>query len=257
MSPKSLRRVTAFLIFLLCGLGPASAVQSVRITKIGTVSVPPDQVFIPYPKAFFVEWDAVDTNCPQGVYSMSVTVDGVDQVDTDGTGFSGSAQLFQTNFSNDNCQHTIQIKAKFRQSGPPFNCSVPIAGFVYSSPQTMWSTAYRVCTSCTDCSKSTVGNPVDVATGKMFHEMTDLAIQGPIPLQFTRRYDSQSTYNGAMGFGWQHSFLMRVEAAGSGRQVFVDAQGRRVYFSQNATGAPQGTWDENRIEHRSPGWSLP
>jgi YD repeat-containing protein len=90
-----------------------------------------------------------------------------------------------------------------------------------------------------------VGKPIDVATGKMYHEMMDFRLQGPLPIVLNRRYDNQSTYNGPMGFGWQHSYSIRLEPAGTNREVLVDPRGRRIYFAKDATGA----WQENRIDH--------
>jgi len=50
------------------------------------------------------------------------------------------------------------------------------------------------------------GHPVDIATGKVFTEVTDLALPGPLPLRFERAWFSTSTYRGPLGHGWHHSF---------------------------------------------------
>ncbi len=142
------------------------------------------------------------------------------------------------------CMNTIQLVMD-----PPPRCPVlcltPCSPKPQSNTVAVWQSKYSACTQCTDCNKSTVGRPVDVATGRMFHAMTDLTVQDPLPIVFARRYDNQSAYNGPLGFGWQHSYSIRLEAAGTGQEVFVDATGRRVYFTKNAAGG----WDENRIEH--------
>ncbi len=142
------------------------------------------------------------------------------------------------------CMNTIQLVMD-----PPPRCPVlcltPCSPKPQSNTIAVWQSNYSACTQCTDCNKSTVGHPVDVATGRMFHAMTDLTVQGPLPIVFTRRYDNQSSYNGPLGYGWQHSYSIRLEAPTAGQKVFVDATGRRVYFAKNAAGG----WDENRIEH--------
>jgi YD repeat-containing protein len=158
--------------------------------------------------------------------------------------------------SFNSCLNTIQLSMNPAPYTPPL-CITP-GSAIFSNTVQVWQDPYKTCTGPGDCNKSTVGRPVDVATGKMFHEMTDLRIQGPLPIEFTRRYDSQSTFNGAMGFGWQHAYQMRIEPAGTNRQVFVDRTGRRIYFAKNG----QGAWQENFIEHLtleapgSPAWRV-
>jgi RHS repeat-associated protein len=244
-APRTLRLCLVLLPFLQFLIDPSvlRADQSVTITKINGVAIPPDQVSVPIStnQFFEIEWAAIDTDCNRGVRTMSVLVDGVAQVSSAGSGFSGFVQLDQNNFPTQNCLHTIEIQALF--SNLAF-CSLP-GSTITSAPAQMWSTDYRTCTGPADCNKGTVGRPIDVATGRMYHEMTDLRIQGPLPIIFVRRYDSQATYNGPQGFGWQHNYSMRLESAGTNREVLVDARARRIYFVKNS----QGAWDENRIEH--------
>jgi hypothetical protein len=89
----------------------------------------------------------------------------------------------------------------------------------------------------------TVGCPVDVASGKMFHEMVDLRIDGPLPIEFIRRYDSNySNYSSVLGNGWQHNGLMHLQGLASNindkiaemTQVLVDAQMRRTTFTNRS-----------------------
>jgi RHS repeat-associated protein len=53
---------------------------------------------------------------------------------------------------------------------------------------------------------STTGHPVDIATGKVFTDCTDLELPGPLPLRFERVWYSTSTYVGPLGHGWHHSY---------------------------------------------------
>jgi RHS repeat-associated protein len=53
---------------------------------------------------------------------------------------------------------------------------------------------------------SITGHPVDIATGKVFTEFTDLELPGPLPLRFERVWYSTSTYVGPLGHGWHHSY---------------------------------------------------
>lgn len=154
------------------------------------------------------------------------------------------------------CLNTIQLSMDPAPFVPTL-CITP-GSATFSNTIQVWQEPYKTCTGPEGCNRSTVGKPVDVATGKMYHEMVDLRIEGPLPIEFLRRYDSQSTFSGAMGFGWQHAYQMRIESAGTNRQVFVDRTGRRIYFAKNG----QGAWDENRIEHLtlaqpgSPAWRV-
>lgn len=50
------------------------------------------------------------------------------------------------------------------------------------------------------------GHPVDIATGKVFTDFTDLELPGPLPLRFERVWYSTSAYTGPLGHGWHHSY---------------------------------------------------
>ncbi|WP_430931177.1 DUF6531 domain-containing protein [Saccharicrinis sp. 156] len=53
---------------------------------------------------------------------------------------------------------------------------------------------------------SVTGHPVDIATGKVFTEHTDIQLPGPIPFSWERVYFTTSMYEGPMGHGWHHSY---------------------------------------------------
>ncbi len=52
------------------------------------------------------------------------------------------------------------------------------------------------------------GDPVNMATGNMYHVERDIVLkgQGGLPLIFERSYNSRAPQNGPLGFGWTHSF---------------------------------------------------
>jgi len=116
----------------------------------------------------------------------------------------------------------------------------------------------------------TVGCPVDIANGKMYHQMVDLRIDGPLPIEFVRRYDSKyAGYPGVMGNGWQNNGMMHLQGLaatidpfiGHMSQVFVDQQMRRVTFNcknlplqvrhpiSGSPGVCNGVWWPDKIEH--------
>ncbi|WP_299036677.1 DUF6531 domain-containing protein [uncultured Pseudokineococcus sp.] len=57
------------------------------------------------------------------------------------------------------------------------------------------------------------GHPVDVATGKVFTDLTDFALPGPLPFAFERVWFSTSTYAGPLGRGWHHAFDAALHVA--------------------------------------------
>jgi YD repeat-containing protein len=185
-------------------------------------------------------------------YVNGVAVDCFGGCGCDGT--SGSCNNITRTITLDgnnfgSCLNTIQLTLDNAPSVPPACSAIPGPDILTNTIQ-VWQNSYKECTGPADCNKSTVGKPIDVATGKMYHEMTDLVVRGPIPIEFVRRYDSQSAFNSAVGFGWQHSYQMRITPDGTNRAVLVDQRGRTIYFAKSAVNTTgQTTWDENRIEH--------
>jgi YD repeat-containing protein len=259
------RQALVVLAALLASSLSAHAAATIQITS------PQDQAFVNAtggpPDLVEVTYQVTGNTCTGFKSSFSIVpyVNGVAvSCGGSGCGCDGATEscnnitktitLDGNSFSS--CLNTIQLSMNPAPYTPPL-CITP-GSAIFSNTVQVWQDPYKTCTGPGDCNKSTVGRPVDVATGKMYHEMTDLRIQGPLPLEFVRRYDSQSTFNGAMGFGWQHAYQMRIEPAGTNRQVFVDRTGRRIYFARNG----QGAWQENLIEHLtlaapgSPAWRV-
>jgi RHS repeat-associated protein len=82
----------------------------------------------------------------------------------------------------------------------------------------------------------TVGNPVNVATGNKYEEAVDLAISAPgIPLEFRRAYNSHSTDDGPLGYGWTHNFNISLEEVQQSpkRVLIKDSDGRYLYFTES------------------------
>jgi RHS repeat-associated protein len=59
-------------------------------------------------------------------------------------------------------------------------------------------------------SRTTRGHPIDVATGELLTSQTDFVIDGPLPLVWSRLWMSSSPANGALGYGWHHSYDMAL-----------------------------------------------
>lgn len=243
-------------MFIACGVlvaRPAMGAPSIQITSpadqaaVNPTGGPPDLVTVTYSVTGNTCLPNFKKSFQVAAYVNGVQVTCSGDCGCDGTsdacdGFTGTITLDGSAFSS--CLNTVELK--FNPSPYcPTACFTPCSTPPVSNTIQVWQSKIKDCTPPKDCNRGTVGKPVDVASGDMYHEMMDLRIQGPMPIEFSRRYDSQSTFNGPMGFGWQHSFLVRLEAASSGQEVFVDRQARRIYFPKKQ----DGTWDENRIDH--------
>lgn len=83
---------------------------------------------------------------------------------------------------------------------------------------------------------TSVGNPVNVATGNKYEEALDLKVSTPgIPLEFRRAYNSQVFFNGSLGYGWTHTYdmvLNVVQTSPTKRVRIWDSDGRALYFYQ-------------------------
>jgi len=55
------------------------------------------------------------------------------------------------------------------------------------------------------------GDPIDVCTGNLVDQKTDLQISGSIPFKFYRTYNALDRRVGALGKGWRHSFEIVLE----------------------------------------------
>lgn len=56
----------------------------------------------------------------------------------------------------------------------------------------------------------TFGEPVDAATGRVYHTNTDFELPGPIPVIWERTYYSDATVDGPLGYNWHHSYNMGI-----------------------------------------------
>jgi RHS repeat-associated protein len=99
---------------------------------------------------------------------------------------------------------------------------------------------------CTNCGHSVAkGDPVDVATGKVFTiPKTDLFLPGAFDLDLIRSYSSErNTVDLGIGFGWTHSLAWRLEERRRSLVLYA-GDGRRVVWPKLEIGeeARQGAW---------------
>jgi len=74
------------------------------------------------------------------------------------------------------------------------------------------------------------GHPVDVATGKLFTDVVDFELPGPIPLAFERDWYSCDSFAGPLGSGWHHNLDMALAEVDGGVAIRMP-DGRGIGFS--------------------------
>ncbi|HJZ55611.1 MAG TPA: DUF6531 domain-containing protein, partial [Gemmataceae bacterium] len=80
------------------------------------------------------------------------------------------------------------------------------------------------------------GHPVDVASGQVLTDATDVELPGPLPFRFERTWYSRSDYRGPLGHGWHHSYDLGLTEYPEGVLVRL-ADGRLAAFDTPDPGA--------------------
>ncbi|MDT4291665.1 RHS repeat-associated core domain-containing protein [Methylomonas sp. MO1] len=87
------------------------------------------------------------------------------------------------------------------------------------------------------------GDPVNLATGNLYHSEKDIAVPGRgLPLVFERNYNSRNPQDGPLGFGWTHSFNHKLNFYGvDGGFVkvgWLDGSGAERFFRLAGSSVP-------------------
>ena len=99
---------------------------------------------------------------------------------------------------------------------------------------------------------TTVGHPVDVATGSVFCEVNDAP--WPCPCTFERQWHSSSTYRGPLGRGWRHEYDLVAHVRGG--QLALDLpDDRRVNLPLPPSGGTS-SHEGAKVRARSSGGAL-
>lgn len=90
------------------------------------------------------------------------------------------------------------------------------------------------------CDISKQGDPIRIYNGNSIQHENDLAFPSPFSggLKFKRYYNSRSSENSAVGFGWTHTYnaIMQEHTLDAGELIkIVDETGRGIYFKFNGT----------------------
>lgn len=74
--------------------------------------------------------------------------------------------------------------------------------------------------------RCSLGEPVDAATGRVYHTNTDFELSGPIPLVWSRTYYSDAKTSGPLGYNWHHSYNVSILRLDEKNFVLRHADGR-------------------------------
>src|SRR5271165_1791187 len=73
---------------------------------------------------------------------------------------------------------------------------------------------------CGTCALTAVNHPIDIATGELWNEKTDLSLSGPFGLKFARFYGNQTQGSADLGgTRWLHSYSARLDLSGGSSVV--------------------------------------
>ena len=81
-----------------------------------------------------------------------------------------------------------------------------------------------------------LGDPVNMLTGNLTHNETDLSVKGRgLPILFARWYNSGDPKDGPLGYGWTHSFNHQIKLygveGGTAKVSWLNGSGGEAWFS--------------------------
>ena len=74
------------------------------------------------------------------------------------------------------------------------------------------------------------GEPVDAATGRVYHTNVDFELPGPIPIVWERTYYSDAAVDGPLGYNWHHSYNLGIRRLEEEAFLFRHADGRESFL---------------------------
>lgn len=96
------------------------------------------------------------------------------------------------------------------------------------------------------------GEPVDVATGKVFSVNTDFELPGPIPLVWDRTYYSNAETDGPLGYNWHHSYNVGIYDMKEGWFTVRLKDGRETVMPELVVGDAYYNRQEKLMWQREP-----
>jgi RHS repeat-associated protein len=96
-----------------------------------------------------------------------------------------------------------------------------------------------------DTKKCSTGEPIALHSGAFYYRHTDLAIPGRIPMVIRRAYDTRSTFNGVMGYGWSFNYHLRLFPLDDGNLIVKRGDNSKDVFTANGDGTYASPADQN------------
>ena len=87
--------------------------------------------------------------------------------------------------------------------------------------------------------KGITGDPINTYNGNLINNVTDLRINSVMPLEFSRTYNSLSTYNGPLGYGWTHNYDIHLQTEENGDISLFLGDGSGFLFKKQTDGSYQ------------------
>ena len=80
-------------------------------------------------------------------------------------------------------------------------------------------------------------DPINLSTGNLWRTETDLTVQARgLPIVWSRTYNSRSSHDGALGYGWTFSYGEALEPQADGSVVYREADGTEHHFTPDGSG---------------------
>lgn len=101
-------------------------------------------------------------------------------------------------------------------------------------------------------------HPINLATGNKYFREEDFSLNGVGGnLSFARSYNSQSTYNGPLGYGWTHTYNLVLQVLDQTNLRIMKRDGRYAYFARAGETLYRGAGDEySRVVRSADGYIL-
>ncbi|MDP3391772.1 MAG: RHS repeat-associated core domain-containing protein [Methylococcaceae bacterium] len=119
----------------------------------------------------------------------------------------------------------------------------PRDSFIPSSISSLWPFNSTTLSNGWNALQSWGGDPVNLATGNLYHSERDISVPGRgLPLVFDRNYNSRNAKDGPLGYGWTHSFNHKLNfygvEAGTVKIGWQDGSGSERFFKLTGTSVP-------------------
>lgn len=104
---------------------------------------------------------------------------------------------------------------------------------------------------------TTQADPVNMSSGNMFREVTDLVIPARgITVGVARTYNSRSTYNGLFGYGWTFNYGAHLTANPDGSVTYREGDGSEHLFAFNGSTYIPPAGKHLQLTSNGSGWTM-